>query len=359
VLRQVADKPIRSYSIGFEQSGYDELSYARISARHFGVEPREYYVRHDDVEAAIPKIASAYDEPFGNSSAAPTLLCARMASRDGTSVLLAGDGGDEIFGGNERYAKQQTFELYWSIPQFLRVKFFEPLALSPISRVPLLGKAASYIAQARVPMPMRLHTYNHLYRVGAGDVFERDYLRDIDIDQPRHLLERTWNQAPTDSLIDRMLYLDWKFTLADNDLRKVNRMCELSGVSVAYPMLDDDLVEFSTTLPPTYKVRRGTLRYFYRRALTGFLPDAVIRKAKHGFGLPFGEWLKQSPALQATAYQALEALKRRSIVRADFIDLLIREHRGGHAAYFGTSVWVLVMLEQWLAQHPPSVPAAC
>lgn len=351
VFAGLVRRPVRTYSIGFEQSGYDELEYARIAARHFQAMPGEYYVQHRDVEAAIPQIAAAYDEPFGNSSAVPTLLCARLARRDGMTALLAGDGGDEIFGGNERYARQQVFDLYWRIPRALRRGLVEPLCL-PLACVPGLSKLSSYVAQARVPMPMRLQTYNFLYRTSAAEMFEPGFLGGVDLDQPRELLERTWQQAPTDSLVDRMLYLDWKFTLADNDLHKVRRMCELARMRVAFPFLDDELVEFSTRLPAAWKVRNGTLRYFYKRALTGFLPDPVIAKTKHGFGLPFGEWLKQSPPLQASVYDSLEALKRRAILRPAFIDRLVREHRSGHAAYFGTMVWVLVMLEQWLAHHP-------
>jgi asparagine synthase (glutamine-hydrolysing) len=358
VLADIAGRPVRTYSIGFLQSGYDELEYARTAARHFHATPREYYVEHRDVEAAIPRIAAAYDEPFGNSSAVPTLMCAQLAREEGMKLLLAGDGGDEIFGGNERYAKQQVFDVYNRLPRRLRRSFIERILAGPqMESVPLLGKLASYVAQARIPMPMRLHSYNFLFRSSLGEVFEPQFLQLVDVEHPAKLLDKTWNEAPTDALVDRMLYLDWKFTLADNDLRKVNRMCEQAGVRVSYPLLDDDLVEFSTRLPPDWKVHRGTLRYFYKRALTGFLPDAVIRKTKHGFGLPFGEWLKQSDSLQASVQNALQALKRRGIVRPAFVDTLIHEHRGGHASYYGTMVWVFVMLERWLDAHPSAEAA--
>ena len=116
LLTELSGKPARTYSIGFSADGFDEMKYARITARHFSAQAHEYYLTPADVVDAIPIIAQAYDEPFGNESAVPTYFCAKMARADGIQVLLAGDGGDEIFGGNARYARQKLFELYQSIP---------------------------------------------------------------------------------------------------------------------------------------------------------------------------------------------------------------------------------------------------
>src|SRR6185436_7996996 len=106
MLGEVTGEPARTYSIGFEAQGYDEMAYARIAARHFGTRHHEYYVTPADVADAIPRIAAVHDQPFGNSSAVPTYYCAKLAKEDGVDTLLGGDGGDELFGGNERYAKQ-------------------------------------------------------------------------------------------------------------------------------------------------------------------------------------------------------------------------------------------------------------
>jgi asparagine synthase (glutamine-hydrolysing) len=169
------------------------------------------------------------------------------------------------------------------------------------------------------------------------------------------MLRDTYERAPSNSLLNRMLYLDWKLTLADNDLRKVNRMCELADIKVRYPLLDHDIVELSTRVPPSSKLKGLKLRYFYKNALKEFLPSEVINKSKHGFGLPFGEWLKTSPKLQELIYSSLHRLKLRKVFRDDFLDQLIETHRHGHAAYYGTMVWVLVMLEEWLQQHDASL----
>lgn len=345
-----------TYSIGFSQDGYDEISYARLASRHFGTNQHEYYVTPQNVAEAFSKVAHSYDEPFGNSSAIPTYFCAQLAYNDGTRTLLAGDGGDELFGGNSRYAKQKVFDVYQQIPQPLRSSLIEPLfvGLPGTQWFPPARKVRSYIQQAKMPMPDRMESYNFLQRSDPRAMFNPDYFAQCNTQHPLQLLNQTWKSAPTDSLLNRMLYLDWKITLADNDLRKVNRMCEQIGVEVLYPMLDDELLEFSARVPPDMKLKGLKLRYFFKKSLENFLPKEIIHKKKHGFGLPFGEWLKTTPELQQVIYSNLQGLKARGLLQEKFIDDLIDTHRSGHAAYYGTLIWVLAMLEQWFVEHKVS-----
>ena len=146
--------------------------------------------------------------------------------------------------------------------------------------------------------------------------------------------------------------MDWQLTLADNDLRKVSHMCALAGVDVAYPMLDDALVEFSCRVPSRFKIHDADLRHFFKRALEGWLPEATINKSKQGFGLPFGVWMKNYQPLRELAYDNLLALKKRDIVRPGFIDRALEMHRTDHAAYYGELVWILAVFELWLAANP-------
>jgi asparagine synthase (glutamine-hydrolysing) len=353
ILGAAGGRPARTYSIGFEADGYDEMEYARIASRHFSTQHHEYYVTPDDVVAAIPQIAAVFDQPFGNASAVPAFYCARMAKADGLSRILGGDGGDELFGGNERYAKQTIFSLYERIPSALRRSILEPIVFNmPAGQnIPLLRKARSYIDQASVPMPARLETYNLLERYGHEQVFTREFLATTDIGQPLSCLNETYRQAHAESLINKMLALDLKFTLADNDLPKVAKACELAGMEVAFPFLNDEMVAFSARLAPELKLKGTKLRYFFKEALRGTLPDEIITKQKHGFGLPFGVWLQNHKPLQALAADSLSDLKSRHIIRADFIDKLLGHHLDEHAGYHGTMVWVLMMLEQWFRQR--------
>lgn len=349
MLGKVSGVPAKTFSIGFEAEGFDELEYARITARHFGTETHEYYVTADDLIEAMPLIAAAYDEPFGNASAAPTYFCARMARERGIEVVLAGDGGDEFFGGNERYARQGVFERYHRVPGALR-NLLEPLVLNfPLGESILpVRKARSYVRQARIPLPDRMETYNFLHRNPLADIFEPEFLAAVDTERPLQLAREAYFRCASPEMVERMMHLDHKITLADNDLRKVTRMCEAAGVEVRFPFLDDDLIEFSGRLTPRQKVDKGRLRVLFKDALRGFLPDATIAKSKHGFGLPFGIWLNEHVPLKALADDALDGLGRRGIVKPDYLALLRREHASGHASYYGVMIWVLVELELWL-----------
>ena len=161
----------------------------------------------------------------------------------------------------------------------------------------------------------------------------------------------TYQRTTSDSYINRMLHLDLKFTLADNDLRKVNRMCHLAGVAVHYPLLDEEMVAFSASLPDSLKVNGFKLRYFFKQALKDFLPAQTLTKSKHGFGLPFGLWMQTHAPLRDLAYDSLTDFRSRGYVNSAYIDQLIAQHRTGHASYYGVMIWVLMMLEQWLKAH--------
>ncbi len=353
MLAKLSGKRVDVYGIGFDARGYDEMGFARASARHFNARLHEYYVTPQDVIDAIPKIAAAYDEPFGNASAIPAYYCARMAKQDGKSCLLAGDGGDEIFAGNERYQKQLLLGAYEYIPALLRQRMIEPLFLGiPLmKRLPLLSKVCSYIEQARLEMPARMETYNFLHRSPLGEIFEPAFLAQVDTKAPLINIKAAYDRPETESMLKRMLHMDLKITLADNDLRKVNRMCEIAGIEVRYPMLDEELVAFSTRVPSNMLIRRLELRSFYRRAVKDFLAPETLDKNKQGFGLPFGVWMTEHAGLRELAYDSLGAFKQRGYLRHDYIDYLLKEHRTGHAGYYGVMIWVIMMLEQWLVAH--------
>jgi len=348
LARSASDKA-RTFSIGFDAEGYDETGYARIAARHFGTEHHEYYVSPQDVVDSIPLIAAAYDLPYGNASALPTYHCARLAREHGITRLLGGDGGDELFGGNSRYAKQNVFSYYERIPASVRRGILEPLLARGADRARgPMRKLRRYVAQAAIPLPDRAETYNLLHHFGIDRVFAAEFLESVNPGHPLEVLRDTYGRADADGVIDRLLALDLKQTLADNDLPKVTRMCDLAGVEPAFPLLDHRLVEFSGRLPPSWKVRGTRLRVFFKKALADFLPGEILTKPKHGFGLPFGVWMNEYQPLRELAGDALGRLHSQGIFRRDFLDALIDRHLDEHAAYYGTMVWVLMMLSQWL-----------
>lgn len=350
---QISNDPVDVFGIGFDAEGYDEMEYARATAEHFGAKLHEYYVTPSDVATALPKIAAAYDEPFGNASAIPAYYCALLAKEHGKEYLLAGDGGDEIFAGNDRYAKQKIFSFYDSIPNTIKELVLEPLAfkLPGSHHIPPLRKLNSYISQARLPLPERMETYNFLQRTPLAEIFNEDFLQSVDPEAPLSNLREVYDRADTTSFVKRMLYMDLKITIADNDLKKVNRTSELAGIEVRYPMLDEALVEFAANVPADLLLSGLKLRFFYRKALRNFLSPKTLNKRKHGFGLPFGVWMKQDKNLNDLALGSLEAFRQENVLSPAYIDKILHAHKTEHADYYGVMIWRIMMLEQWLESH--------
>ena len=347
--------PVTAYSIGFEAEGYDEMEFAKIAAKHFGVKHVPYYITSDDLVANIPCVATSYDQPFGNSSVLPAFLCAKLAHDDGHRKMFAGDGGDELFGGNTRYAKQRVFGYYENVPGLIKSALLEPVIMqTPLGKLPLMRKAASYIEQATTPLPERTAQYNLIYRLGMDNVFPKDFLAGIDTDAPVKLQRRIWQNTTAHALVNKMLNFDWRFTLADNDLPKVVGSTRLAGMNVIFPLLDDALLDFSLQLPPEYKLKGLQLRWFFKEALKDFLPPEIITKKKQGFGLPYGHWVLKHKGLDKLARKSLDVLVERNILRKDFVSELFSTHLPAYPGYYGEMVWISMMLGQWLDKHAPT-----
>ncbi|MCW5626408.1 MAG: asparagine synthase, partial [Burkholderiales bacterium] len=358
-LAKAAKAPPRAWSIGFDAEGYDEMEYARLAAKHFGAEHHEYYVTPADIVAGVPKLAAHYDQPFGNSSALPAYFCAMKAHEGGVARLLAGDGGDEIFGGNVRYAKQQVFEWYGAVPSPVRHGLLDPLLSSALARrTPIVKKAASYVAQANIPLPDRLQTYNLLGRLGTQRMLSSGFLDAVDETHPAREQAAVYARCTDRAAVNRLLAFDLKYTMEDADLPKVVNTCEMAGCEVRFPMLDESLLAFANALPPSDKLRRLRLRPFFKDASRGFLPDAILTKSKHGFGLPFGAWTLRDPALEALARRSLAALVERGLLQPTFVDEVFARELRQYPGFYGEAVWILMMLAQWLDHHAPGFAVA-
>ena len=348
-LTAVRGAPVDTFSIGFDAVGFDEMEYARYAAERYGSRPHEYYLKPADIVTAIPVIASNYDEPFGNNSAVPTYFCAKLAREAGFTHMFAGDGGDEIFGGNTRYAKQGRLEMYAHLPAMLRRGLIEPLVHAPgLSSYSSLNKLKNYIAQAKVGLPLRMESYNFLKRTPLEQIFAGDFLDAISPGSPDAALTEVYARTTSDHYINRMMHLDMKFTLADNDLRKVGTMTEAAGIEARYPLLDDRMIAFANALPVDYKVRGQQLRWFFKKALADLLPEKIITKRKHGFGLPFGVWSNQYAPLGDLVEGSLSDFKRRGWIQPAYLDHMLAMQRGPDAGYYGVMIWVVMILEQWL-----------
>jgi asparagine synthase (glutamine-hydrolysing) len=340
-----------TFSIYFENPRYDEAGFSRLAAQHFRTRHHEKCLQANDAALAIPRIVEYYDEPFANSSAIGAYYCARLARENGVEVLLAGDGGDELFAGNERYATDKKFALYYSLPGLLRDAVIKPAA-GLLPKGGPLSYPARYIRRTEIPNPRRMLSYNFFLTPEGKEAFEPAFLEQARPEMACDIAQGHFDSAPhASSELNRLLYLDVKMTLGDNDIRKVAGTAELAGVQVRFPLLDRNLVELSARIPAKLKLRGFQKRYIFKQAMKSTLPDRILYKKKHGFGVPVGYWMLHDQGMKSLAAVLDEPQTRqRGYFRPEFLSR-IKELNHVHPAYYGEVLWVVLVLELWHRRH--------
>ena len=352
--------PVNTFSIFFNETEYSEVNFAHTTADHFRTRHLEKQLCPRDAFDAIPIIAKYFDEPFANSSAFGGYYCAALAREAGVKTLLAGDGGDELFAGNSRYAEDKRFALYHTLPSWIRRGVIEPLKRFLPENDGLLSLPRKYVRRALIPNPERIFSYNYFLNIRPEEVFEPDFLAEAKPTLWLQIADRHFQAAQARSELNRLLYMDVKMILADNDLRKVTGTAELAGMRVRYPLLDHHLAELSGRIPSDLKLKGFTKRYIFKQAMRSILPHKVLYKKKHGFGVPLGHWLLRDRQLNEFMRDLLcdPRTRQRGYFRPTFFDELLRVHREDHAGFYGEVVWYLVALELWHRYHFDSTSGA-
>lgn len=352
VLTRQLGHPVKTFSIGFGEQQFNEISYARVVARTFGTDHHEYFVTPRDAAEAIPHLVDAFDEPYANASAVPTYYCARLAREHGVQILYAGDGGDELFGGNSWYASGRVFDHYGRLPAWPRDRVLRPavFALAAHTGLAPFVRAKRYIERASVPYPLRLTSHGFWNVIPPAALLAPDFLASLAPDyHPYMQLMKLYEDALATTLLDRQLSMDLKHVIGDNDLFKVTRMTEAAGTGVRFPFLDQALAEFAATVPARVKLKGGKLRAFFKWAYADLLPPETRRKRKHGFGLPIAGWLKTDARLNEMMRDLVtgtSSVSRRYFRPAGLEDLIAR-HTDDSTTFYGTILWNLMMLELW------------
>lgn len=340
---------VKAFSIGFQEQPFNEMEYAAIAAKRFHAQHYTHFVGPGDCFEALPRMIHGFDEPFGNSSAIPTYFCAKLAAQNGVETLLAGDGGDELFGGNERYRTEQIFDLYHKMPRSLRRYLLEPV----LERLPIRGgvvqRARGYVRRANMPGVERVLSYQFLATHHPAEVFCEDLREEMGEAGVFDIPKRYYEQAPAHNHLDRLLYVDVKITLGDSDLPKVTCMSEMAGVQTRYPFLERSVAEFSGRVPARLKVKRLEKRYLFKKAFRNLLPVEIIEKRKHGFGIPVALWLKSYQPLRELARDTLGSSRanQRGYFRREFLEELFQRHQADDSTYYGDLLWTFLVLELW------------
>lgn len=352
LLARASGTSVDTFSIGFAEPGYDELGFARLAAQSCGARPYTDLVTSARALELLGTVVSAWDQPFGNASAVPTLACAELARANGVNLLLAGDGGDEIFGGNARYAKDRVMEAYYRLPSPLRALGNAIGHAAGRRHSHLLQRIGNFTERASLPNPDRFYSDDSFASDYYDDLLTADFRDAVSREASLEHMRQVYAQGSDATALHRIMRLDLLHAIAQNDLVKVHGACKARGVSVRFPYLDPELVAFAGRLPERHKVRGLDKRHLFKLAMRGVLPEQILRKKKQGFGLPIAVWLRTDPAFGDFIRGVLG--DRRTRERGWFmpacIERLLAEHARGswdHSA----AIWQFVVLELWLREH--------
>jgi len=339
MMAELSDRPVKTYTIGFEEKGYSEIEDARVIAKHFGTEHHEFQVRPEAI-GILPDLVWHFDEPFGDSSAIPTYYVSKIAAEH-VKVALGGDGGDELFAGYTRYQESLRVPPYHLIPASVRRGVLAPLA----DRMPLAAPGRNRLYAAAHHAPLTPGYGLGLYPYIKGQLLSPEWRAQTAREPNGHTAVSEPRLRSMD-LLSRLQYLDTKVYLPEDILTKVDRMSMAHSLEVRAPLLDYTLIEYVATIPPALKLRDSVSKYLFRKMASRYLPASVFEKPKQGFGVPTGAWFQRE--LRASARERL--LDPRTLDRGYFrrrtVERVLDLHEAGQRDY-GTWIWCLLVLEEW------------
>src|SRR5215468_145295 len=340
LMTQLSDRPVQTFTVGFEEAAYSELEDARVVARYLGTEHHEMIVKPAAFDI-LPRLVWHLDEPFGDSSAVPTYYVCQ-AARQHVTVALSGDGGDEVFAGYTRYQELQRYRRMARLPTWMKHGIIKPLTAA----MPFTWPGWNYLyalgGLAADALPSGLGIYPYIQE----KLYSPDLQAHLHMREPHALAERLLRQAAHLDPISRYQYVDTLQYLPADILTKVDRMSMANSLEVRSPLLDVTLVEYMATLPATLKLQERVSKYILRKFCGRILPDSVLTKRKQGFALPKDRWFQKE--LRAAAEELL--LDRRALARGYFqprtLRCLLRHHATGKRDY-SAWIWCLIVLEMW------------
>jgi asparagine synthase (glutamine-hydrolysing) len=343
LMARASAGPVKTFSIGFRKDDFNEADYARIVARKFGTDHHEMILEPDVVQT-IEHLTSSLEEPFGDSSMLPTYYVSQMARRYVT-VALSGDGGDEIFGGYDRYRIHANRRIFEHVPEWAR-KFYRDQVFPRLPNS-MQGRKFSY----NVSLPWQERYVDGLSFVPA---FERDTpLLSDDFrqilrrsDDPGNVLRRYFAQAPAKDPVSQILYVDTKTYMVADILTKVDRMSMLNSLEVRVPILDHVFVEYAAGLTADWKLRGSKQKYILRKLAERVgVPREVLYRQKRGFSLPLVHWMRNELKDMLMILLEPRTLDRGYFV-ADGVRKLMDDHLHRGRTMTGR-LWRLLMFELW------------
>jgi asparagine synthase (glutamine-hydrolysing) len=342
MARQMS-QPVKTFSIGFHEDSYNELKYARVAAKHFATDHHEFVVT-PDICHVVDELVWHFDEPFADSSAVPTYMVSKLA-REHVTVALSGDGGDELFAGYTRYDVERQRSGFNRLPRVVRQNLMRAVS----RKLPHGAWGRNYLNNVSLdPVERYLDSVSIFTDLNKLSLYTSDFGRQLSGDGVAaesfrlHAGRVRRGAEPLDTL----LYLDSKTYLPGDILTKVDRMSMAVSLEARAPLLDHKLIEFVTRLPASLKMRGREGKYIFKRAISGLVPDEILRRPKQGFGVPLEQWINDQLRGRIretiTEGRALE----RGFVEKRYVNQLLDEHERGRRDH-SARLWALFMLELW------------
>jgi len=344
LMSEVSETPVRTFSIGFNEDSFNELKFARIAAKHFGTEHHEFIVTPDLVDV-VDDLVWHFDEPFADSSALPTFMVSKLA-REFVTVVLSGDGGDELFAGYTRYAIDKRRSGLGKLPAPIRRGLLRPLS----EALPAAARGRNFIYNASLDAVDRyIDSVSYFGTLKKGELYSDALRRSVAVsgaEDAESVFRRIAAVPASEDPLDRLLYLDSKTYLPSDILTKVDRMTMAASVEARVPLLDHELIELVERIPSRLKLNGTETKYIFKKAMEGIVPREILYREKQGFGVPINEWINAE--LKDRIVEDLRSQKAvgRGYFDPRFVESLLDEHARGRRDH-SHAVWILWMLELW------------
>jgi asparagine synthase (glutamine-hydrolysing) len=352
-MAKLMNKPVKTFSIGFKESSYNELKYARAVAQKYNTDHHEFTVEAKALELTETLIKHL-DEPFGDFSIFPTYLVSKMA-RDYVKVTLSGDGGDELFAGYDTYrAHRFERQFYNRLPQVVKTHIFNNLekSLSPTEKKKgIINIYKRFIQGTYLPETLyHARWMTFLHESERRKLFTMDVLDNITQNDPYDFIHKYSKAVESQDDITKTGYIDVKTYLVDNILVKVDRMSMATSLEVRVPYLDHRIVEFAFTIPPKLKMSRYNTKYIFKNTFWEDLPLEIRRRDKQGFSIPIKNWIRNE--LKPMMFDLLNEnlIKQQGLFNHKTVSNLLLEHINGTENH-SHKLWALMVFQKWYEMY--------